>query len=206
MDEPRPAVHGAKSAQRLLVGFFVRFMLLYAVLIMPWPAFVEGYGDAYRYAMNGVARDLPLDHKIWLRPNPKAGAINDSQLMRGEGGSKAYAHPHSSRYPAYSTTAFLIALILATPTAWPHRLASLLWGLLILVQLLGLRMVITFLVLDVDGPLPWQSAPPAKPTVFASPAGRASGSLWYVIATAIWALLMLRRLYTETIAARVKGG
>ena len=188
------------------MGIFVRFILVYGILIAPWPLVTNGYAEAYRYVLNGVARDLRLDHDIWLRPNPKTNPDNDSQLMRAEAGTNAWTFPHSSRYPAYATTAFLIALTLATPTAWAHRLTSLFWGMLILNQLLALRMVITFVVLDVEGPLPWQSESRKLPTVFALPAGRASGSLWYVVATGIWALLMLRRVYSEKIAPRMKSG
>lgn len=188
----------------VVLGFLVRFLLLYIVLILPWPAIVDAYADGYRYVFNGVAADLSLDHQIWLRPNPLKNPANDSQIMRSEGGEEAWAFAHSTRYPGYATTAFLTALILATPTAWAHRLVSLLWGLLILNQILAARMVLTFLILDVDGPLPWQDEARRMPTLFASRAGLASGSLWYVLATGVWALLMFRRVYAELVVRSVR--
>ena len=200
--DPKPAESRPRRPARIVLGFLVRFLLLYVVLILPWPAIVDAYAQGYRYVANGVAVDLRLDHKIWLRPNPLPNPANDSQIMRSQGGKEAWAFAHSTRYPAYATTAFLTALILATPTAWGHRIASLLWGLLILYQILAARIVITFLILDVDGPLPWQDEAPRMPTLFAARAGLASGSLWYVLATGVWALLMFRQLYAVVFASK----
>jgi hypothetical protein len=183
---------------RLLIGFFVRFALLYILLIIPWPPIENAYAGAYRYVLNGVARDLDLERGIWLRPNPRVSPANDSQIVRASG-MRARTFPHSSRYPAYASTAFLIALTLATPVRWSRRLTSLLWGLLILNQLLALRMVVTFLILDDPGPALLDESF-TKRFLFASKAGEASGSLWYVIATAIWALLMFRSVFREALA------
>ncbi|MFQ5416170.1 MAG: hypothetical protein ACE5FL_03870 [Myxococcota bacterium] len=122
-----------------LVRFLLRFAVIYALLLAPWPGRDDAYGDFYRDAMRellGVrdpgrsVRFRKLDSRetaadpIWkadtgivIRIQPQGGAA-----------PVLYPQVRSSFYTGYAPTALLLALILATPMTRSRRAVALVIG------------------------------------------------------------------------------
>jgi hypothetical protein len=200
-------------ARALLPGFVVRLLLIYTLMILPWPGLEQGYAALYRSGSNLVARALGLGHHVSLHPlneedragfrgraDARALALDDTRIVFRAGGQQLTVL-HSTWYSGYIPTALLIALMLATPLSWPHRLLSLLWGLLIVDAYLALRMGATFIAGGAYDPLHWLPAPELRRSALSAIAVTGPGSgLWYVVPLLTWILLVHRRVYREVFA------
>lgn len=125
---------------RVAVGFIVRFLLIYGVLMALWPVVSNGYGTLFR-AGGGVVSEL-CGRRIAVQFEhiPDAGRMNDTEMLVGIVGSGVrLPSTLSSWHMGYLPTALLTALVLATPVPLARRTRAILWGLLLVQAFIALR-------------------------------------------------------------------
>lgn len=118
--------------------FLLRCALTYGLLIFPWPGWSGTYGNYFRslgglvFGQNGEAWIV-----IFTRASPAVRPPLDTQITIANR-RQADAHGNvpakilalDSRAVGWVPTAFLAALIVATPVSWRRRGEALLWALL----------------------------------------------------------------------------
>lgn len=203
--EAQPAAN-VGVGPRSLAGFFLRFLLIYGLLLAPWPGWREGYGRLFRemgqiflgrevgQAGSGAVRfaGIPpeerrqLDTRIVLAnpADPGAGGSGAGQILELD-----------SRGIGWVPTALVTALILATPLPWRRRGVAL---------LAGLGLIQVFILFSVSTSL-WNALPPSAgwPRPIASLERHLTAALEdafvtqlgasFVIPTVIWILVAFRR-------------
>lgn len=116
---------------RRLSGFLVFSLVIYGLLVYPWPGVMDGYRWYFCAGANALLGSVG-GAKISFKPIAAADHAKDTNVViqiprppyaRGQLELKC-------TYTGYRPTAFMIALVLATPLAWRRRLRALLWCLL----------------------------------------------------------------------------
>lgn len=121
--------------------FAVRLLLVYGLLIVPWPGLKEGYGNLFRSCGDSLFGSFGSQGVVAFRSPPKKHAAWDTLVhFRKRGNASGWKLEFSSRGWAYLPTAAVVALVLATPLPWTRR-----WRALIL----ALGLVHVFIVLRV---------------------------------------------------------
>ncbi len=119
--------------RKSIAAFFLKVILFYALLMIPWPGVREGYAYLFRVCGNTVFRTFGSAGRVYFAPiSPVPGGkdAKDTSVTleniqtRGARGTMDM----NSRLMGYLPTAFAAALILATPVPWSRRLWALLWG------------------------------------------------------------------------------
>lgn len=116
----------------LAAWFALRLLILYALLIAPWPGLKAGYGAVFRGAANSVLTGLDLHRSVELRAPAEPHAAWDVEMHFQEVRTQRRGHvEYSSRAWGYLPTAAVIALTLATPLTWPRRRRAVASGLVL---------------------------------------------------------------------------
>jgi len=126
-----------------MASFFIRLTLGYGLLAAGWLIWGEGYAALFRaggqmlfgsFGSHGVVRFRPLQ-----------GERVDTEILlsnrRHPGGFMPLRN--SSRFVGYVPTAFLLALLAATPMPWSRRFRTLLWGLFLVNAFVVARLALT---------------------------------------------------------------
>ena len=132
-----------------ILGFLGRFLLVFALLVAPWPGWTEAYARVLRKAAKAVYGSFGSKGVVVFRPNPEGDRTMDTVIYVGNRerlnarqGGEAARFTFNSREVAYFPTALVIALVLATGLPWRRRAWALGWALvgihLFVVGLLGL--------------------------------------------------------------------
>ena len=127
--------------------FFILSSLYYGLSMAPWPGLMDGYRAFFRAGGNLVFRSFGSSGSVAFEPLSSADHEKDTTLVlrktrpmpvRGE-------MDITSGYVGYRPTAFLIALVLATPVPWRRRLWALVWGLVLVNAFIAFRMWLALL-------------------------------------------------------------
>ena len=119
-------------------GFVGRMILIYGLLIIPWPGFNATYGRYFR-ALGGLAfAHESGPHLLRFEPVPEAPQhpldtrllLADRAQLDASGRGPVQYVALDSRGIGWVPTALLLALILATPLPWRRRVWALLVGLM----------------------------------------------------------------------------
>jgi len=116
-----------------VLRFFCLFMLVFVLLMAPWPGLRAFYSKVYRAGgaflfgsscSNGIVQfcksnDLEYDVEIYI-------------FNRDEARKTGKVVHYSTRYGEYMNIAFMSALILATPISCKRRTKALFWGLILI--------------------------------------------------------------------------
>lgn len=138
------------SRRKPIVAFFLKVILFYALLMIPWPGVTAGYGSIFRACGNTVFRTFGSAGRVYfapISPVPEGKDAKDTSVTleniqtRGARGTMDM----NSRLMGYLPTAFAVALILATPVPWPRRLWALLWGILLMSGFAGFELALRLL-------------------------------------------------------------
>ena len=127
-----------------LLWFFVKLVLAYALLIAPWPGLREAYAACFRAGGTLLFSSFGADGRVGFKPAESKRKGLDlemtltNQRVPGVGTTVTY----NSGLRGYFPTAFLVALIAATPTPWSRRWKSLLWGLLLVNLFVAFRLAL----------------------------------------------------------------
>jgi hypothetical protein len=182
------------------VKSFCLFVLVYGLLMAAWPVVGVAYSGLCQttgaflsgsFGHEGIIRfsrsDNSTDYMVISALNPHR--TNESGQMTGA------EHYYNIRYGFYMHTAFLVALIAATPLPWGRRGLALIWGLILMHAIVALRIEIMTLdllsnnlvsLLSLDSF--WKDVVVTANLVVGEylPAG-------FVIAVFIWVLVSFRR-------------
>ncbi len=150
--------------------FFLVVLLVYAVLMAPWPGLQRGYAYLFRAGGNAFfshsfwfsagkvrfldlhSSDLVADFNAVipgkLPPGfepPGLQGVKDTLmvLMNRRVPASIGQLRTSSRYVGYGPTAVLIALVVATSLPWSRRGWALLWGWLLIQVFIAFRLTLT---------------------------------------------------------------
>ncbi|MEI6070619.1 MAG: hypothetical protein WCS31_02415 [Verrucomicrobiae bacterium] len=116
------------------------FVLTYGLLIAPWPNWNDFYSSYYRALCNAAFTHFPGDmilqfekNNAPLRPNLSTSiSIGNERKIDRQGRYPATVLQADTRSLAWTPTALLVALILATPLTWKRKLRALALGLLVI--------------------------------------------------------------------------
>lgn len=197
-----------------LAGFLARFLLIFLLLEAPWPGLDRAYAASFRAAGNLVFGRLspttsvrfieraafsPADMPPGAQLPPECRTADTIVELRSRPNAAAWAVAWRPMGPAaigYAPTAFLLALIAATPLSGARRWRALVGGLL-LVNLYVCARVLLALVwafsghtpfaLFMPGPLAWRALDTATDVLVTSFAG------CYAVPVAIWLLVAVQR-------------
>ena len=132
-----------KISAKQIIGPLLLFVLIFGLLVFPWPGWNALYGSYFR----------TLGEAAFSRPDDQRVVLFEPHSVQHGFSTLEYAHdvgqPHAGRQQrpwARQTnhigharsigwtppTALTIALILATPIPWRQRAWALLWGLLLI--------------------------------------------------------------------------
>src|ERR1700691_4220876 len=123
--------------RRPILRFVAAFALVYGVLIAPWPGWNAAYGSGFR-RMAQACLGVTVPTAVRFQATPGGGpldteivAFNPAQVD-AQGRVKARLLRLDTRGVGWIPTAFLVALILASPVTWSRRLRALGLGLVAL--------------------------------------------------------------------------
>ena len=126
---------------KLIGGFFLRLLLLYAGLMLLWPVAGPQYARFFHGFGNTLFSEFGDRGRVHFGVNPEQGETDQDTHVQltnrrtGVTGGIYYISRHG-----YATTAITLALILATPTAWRRRGLATFWGLLLIHGFIALRL------------------------------------------------------------------
>lgn len=188
---------------RLVIGFALRFLVAYGVLLALWPIVGGLYGTAFRAGGELVFGMLGSDTVVRFRAWPGKGGVVDTRLLFGSRETDEGAWtPISTRHIGYRSTALLVGLVLATPVAWRRRARSLVYGLVVLHCLVAMRLAI----LVWWGLSPYRPGAEEMPDSFWTEAVQAGlvllangHALTYTLPIVVWALVSVRREDFDTL-------
>jgi len=123
-----------------ILGAVARFVLIFALLILPWPGWNEIYSSYFR-ALGEMAFSRQDDQRVvQFQPHYLQHGFSslDTRMILGNralvdanGNGLVEMVDLDSRSQGWMPTALTMALILATPVPWRQRGWALLWGLLL---------------------------------------------------------------------------
>ena len=124
--------------RKLIAGFIWRFVVLYALLIVPWPGFNGAYGRYFcalgqlifaRENDRRIVHFEPVPEELRHQLDIRIALGNREHLDRNGSGQMVFLEL-DTRGIGWVPTALLLALVLATPVTWRRRAGALCLGLL----------------------------------------------------------------------------
>ena len=124
----------------LAMGFLLRFVAIFGILIAPWPGWNQAYSP-YFQSLGQMAFNPAGESRRMVVFAPASGKIpwmdtrltlENAELADDAGKGLVERTELDSRSIGWVPTALTIALVLATPIPWPRRLAALVGGLVLI--------------------------------------------------------------------------
>jgi hypothetical protein len=137
-----------------IAWFVARLVLFYTLLILPWPVLPQAYAAVYRTVSNVVFGSFGTEGVVRFQKPARPGKMDSEIAIRRRASPVIGTTSHSARFTGYVPTAFVVALILATPLPWSRRGKALLWAMLLVHVFIALRQVINLLYWF-SGDSPW---------------------------------------------------
>lgn len=130
-----------------IAKFFLRLVIIYMLLVAPWPGVREAYSSAYRWAASAVFGQFGASGGADFEPISKPFKNNDTEIntYNLRTGRPIALNYHDTRLTGYLLTAETLALILATPLAWSRKWKALLWGLVLVHLVIMFRITLLLL-------------------------------------------------------------
>ncbi|HUB65998.1 MAG TPA: hypothetical protein VL981_00775 [Candidatus Methylacidiphilales bacterium] len=123
----------------LILWFLARFVLIFGLLLAPWPGWNDLYGQGFRAASNAVFGRNEEKWMIYFEAHRETRGlaavdsrmvIGNHELANESGQGPVEMVGLDTRSIGWLPTALTSALILATPLPWRRRIWTLAWGLL----------------------------------------------------------------------------
>ena len=180
---------------RKLSGFFLCSALYYALLMVPWPGLMQGYRAFFRAGGDQLFHSFGGTASVNFEPLSSTDHSTDTTLVLKKGNVRGSMDINSG-YIGYRPTAFLVALVLATPVPWRRRLMAVCGGLILINAFIAFRIWLQLMdafsdenVLAIYRIVPfWKSVLHALALVlFRAPAAH------YVVPMFIWMIVTFRR-------------
>lgn len=129
------------QAIKPIAAFFLKVGLWYALLLLPWLNGAGAYAAAFRGAGNVLFRTFGSSGRVYFNPLPP-GKERDTEVavenikVRGARGT----FDANSRRMGFMATAFVTALVMATPIGWRRRFVALAWALMLISGFVAFKM------------------------------------------------------------------
>ena len=183
--------------------FALRLLLVYGLLIIPWPGLKSGYGSLFRTSGNGLLHAFGFRGIVELRPPAEEHAAWDIEMhMKNLKTRERWHVEYSSRGWGYLPTAAIVALILATPLAWSRRWIALAAGLVLVHLFIATRIAAVILYGMYYGGAIKLSEMQAKAAEVVLHGFANSPVTTFVVPVVIWLLVTFRRSDLEAILLR----
>ena len=184
---------------RRIVGFFLKFVVLYGVLMYLWPVVYGPYCAFFRGGGELAFRAFWSTDVIRFEgfPYEERKAENDTRVFVARRGSpQKKAMNICARDVAYLSTAVFTTLVLASPISWRRRGRAFLVGACLLHVFIVLRLTIVIAAISsYNTPDPWLMGDSfwTKAAHAAIPRLSLGQPVGYIAAILIWMLVSLRR-------------
>jgi len=139
--------------RRVILISLLKFMILFGILIAPWPGLKESYGSYFR-ALGGAVfhheegkRILSFEPKLRTRGLASMDSqivLANRELLDAQGHGPVRVLGIDSRSIGWIPTALTLSLILASPVPWKRKGISFIYGLL-LIQIYILFVIAIFI-------------------------------------------------------------
>ena len=183
--------------------FALRLLLVYGLLITPWPGLKSGYGSVFRTCGNGLLQTLGFRGMVELRPPVEKHAAWDVEMhMKNPNKPQRWHMEYSSRGWGYLSTAAIVALIVATPLVWSRRWIALTAGLVLIHIFITLRIAAAVLFGLYWGGAIQLGEVQAKAAEIMLHGFSNSPVTTFVVPVVIWLLVTFRRSDLEAILLR----
>ncbi len=125
--------------RKLILGFLLRFGLIYGLLIAPWPGWSELYSEGFRAVGNAVFGSSEGQRLLYFEAHRETRGLAslDTRIVRGNraladstGKGTGQMLGIDPRSIGWTPTALTIAFIAATPIPSRRKVGALIWGLL----------------------------------------------------------------------------
>jgi hypothetical protein len=121
---------------RPILGFLCRFVVVFGLLVAPWPVWPEIYAQCLAKSATFVYGSFGSKGIVLFASNPPDNKQFDTIIYLGnretlgaDRSGPTATYSFNGRLLAYFPTALIIGLILAMDFGWRRRLGALLWGL-----------------------------------------------------------------------------
>lgn len=177
-----------------MAGFLLRFLVVYILLMIPWPGSATAYRGMFIRAGSIVYGALGSSYGVSLEALDTGGPADTTLIVRHRATGQKMWLRINSREVGYLATIVVTSLILATPAGWRRRIRALLLGLLLVNVFITIRPLVLILY--------WSnrnSPMPADPTFWDKTVSAAvqfvgvGQPLSYIVPIVIWMLVVLRR-------------
>lgn len=181
---------------RLIIGFFLRLIVLYGLLIAPWPGLDRAYLACFRAAGNTLFGTFHSAGSVRFVEDPHPSVKWPTRMIYRKRGARGEGRGRYDTRQGYLATALAMALIAATPVPWSRRWKALFWGFLLANGFVALRVYLGLLDL-------YSEADPVALFHFSPFWKRALGlvvrittvspEFTFVVPVFIWVIVTLRR-------------
>ena len=129
-----------KKTHKVIAGFAARAIIIYLLLIAPWPGlrkahggFTRVFGSAFfgSFGNDGIVRFLPDENEEYSSMIALTNRDLVRTAQRTDGNLQFLKVPLNTWVLGYQPISLLVALILASPISSSRRGWALLWGLLL---------------------------------------------------------------------------
>lgn len=136
------------SPLRPIAAFFLKVILFYALLMIPWPGVQQAYAHLFCEAGNlafcvfGSAGRTRF--RVFDPPPANKNAVDYEikleNIRTRSGGT--FDRDRSTRQVGYLPAAFTASLVLAAPIPWRRRLTALAWAMALISAFVGLQLAL----------------------------------------------------------------
>jgi hypothetical protein len=189
---PPKGREGLAIPVRSLLGFLIRSLLIFVALLALWGPASHAYGRLFRTTGN-ILVGQGSEGRVCFERAETHDESHDAQIVVIDPNARLKRTTQiSSRRHGYMPTSFLIALILATPVAWPRRFRSVLWGLLAVNAYIAAKLILFPIAYGGDDPVGAWTLPGGLRWLFWVVGASSVG--WMLVPLLIWAVLTFRTL------------
>ena len=115
-------------------SFLLRLVLVYGLLILPWPGVSDCYGAFFRglgrlvFSSEDGRRELDFEKGISRPAMSMTRIVIVNRALMARDGSGPVRNLDMDTGGFWGMTALLVGLVAATPVSWRRRLRALIWG------------------------------------------------------------------------------
>jgi hypothetical protein len=114
------------------LGFLLRFLVVFVLLMAPWPGWRGTYATGFSTVANLLFARFGNDGIVHFKPAQPDKAHDLEIVLRNRSNNTEYVFEGSARLQGYKPMAFALALTLASPIPWRRRGRAAVWVLLLI--------------------------------------------------------------------------
>lgn len=186
---------------RLVILFFLKIALIYALFVIPWPGVRPTYAALFRGGANLLFRTIGDYGRVYFEPMEVTGTLYNAydtnvRIENVQKGIRGAIPGINTRLMGYLPTAFGAALILATPVPCRRRLVALCLGLALISAFAAFELWLVLLS-TLSNPHEFNlfTFPPWGRTLLGAVLAVVHHSpvTGYIVPVVVWAIVVVRR-------------